>query len=53
MTDELLTDLVGAFSEARADGNGVLTLSALRKRLEAAKLRVDRVEDSDSLGGAL
>jgi hypothetical protein len=45
MTDEILTDLITAIAAARGDGNGVLTISALRTRLQEAKLRVDRVDD--------
>jgi len=32
---------------ARADGNGVLTIAAVRARLHEAKLRVDRVDDEE------
>jgi hypothetical protein len=46
MTDELLTELIAAIVAARADGDGVLTLEGVHRRLEGAKLRVERVEDS-------
>ncbi len=45
MTDDILTDLITAMVAARADGNGVLTIAAVRARLAEAKLRVDRVDD--------
>ncbi len=32
---------------ARADGDGVLTIGAVRARLTEAKLRVDRVDDEN------
>jgi len=47
MTDEILTDLITAMVAARADGNGVLTIAAVRMRLLDAKLRVDRVDDEE------
>ena len=47
MTDEILTDLITSMVAARADGNGVLTIVAVRARLHEAKLRVDRVDDED------
>jgi hypothetical protein len=43
MTDELLNELLAVFFAARADGNGVLTIEAMRIRLEAAGIRVERV----------
>jgi hypothetical protein len=43
MTDALITDLIAAIVAARADGDGVLTLDAVRKRLDAAGIRVERV----------
>jgi hypothetical protein len=45
MSDETLSDLIAAIVAARADGNGVLTIAAVRARLEAAKLYVLRLED--------
>ena len=45
MTDDILTDLITAMVAARADGDGVLTIAAVRARLEEARLRVDRVDD--------
>ncbi len=45
MTDEILTDLITAIVAARADGNGVLSIAAVRTRLQKAKLRVDRVDE--------
>lgn len=47
MTDDILTDLITAMVAARANGNGVLTISAVRARLHEAKLRVDRVDDEE------
>jgi hypothetical protein len=52
MTDDILSDLIAAIVAARADGNGVLTIAAVRARLEAAKLYVLRLEDSASSGSA-
>jgi hypothetical protein len=49
MTDELLTDLIVAMAAARADGDGVLTLDALRKRLEEAKLTIGRTDSADAV----
>jgi hypothetical protein len=46
MTDDELTELIAAIVAARADGDGVLTIAAVRARLEAAKLYVVRLEDS-------
>ncbi len=46
MTDDILTDLITAMVAARADGNGVLTIAAVRARLEEDKLRMDRVDDA-------
>ena len=45
MPDDVLTELITAIVAARADGDGVLTIAAVRARLEAAKLYVARVED--------
>ena len=47
MTDDILTDLITTMVAARADGNGVLTIAAVRARLHEAKLRVDRVDDEE------
>ena len=44
--DDVITDLIAAIVAARADGDGVLTIAAVRARLEAAKLRVERVEEA-------
>ena len=49
MTNEILTDLIAAIVAARADGDGVLTIAAVRARLEAAKLQVERVKDANEL----
>ena len=49
--DDLITELIAAIVAARADGDGVLTIAAVRARLAAAKLHVERVEDSDERGG--
>jgi hypothetical protein len=43
--DDVITELITAVIAARADGEGVLTIAAVRVRLEAAKLRVERVEE--------
>ena len=52
MTDEILTDLMTAVVAAYADGEGLLTLKALRKRLGEAELSVERVgkkfDDTDT-----
>jgi hypothetical protein len=45
VTDEIVTDLISAIVAARADCDGVLTIAAVRARLVAAKLHVERVED--------
>jgi hypothetical protein len=47
MRDDVITELIAAIAAARADGDGVLTIAAVRARLEAAKLYVLRVEDCD------
>jgi hypothetical protein len=49
MTDDILTELIAAIVAARADGDGVLTIAAVRARLAAAKLHVERVEDPKEL----
>jgi hypothetical protein len=46
MTDDILSDLIAAIVAARADGNGVLTIAAVRARLAAAKLHVERLGDA-------
>ncbi len=46
MTDDV-TDLITAVLAARADGDGVLTIDAVRVCLTEAKLYVMRVEDDD------
>jgi hypothetical protein len=48
MTNKLITELIAAIVAARADGDGVLTIAAVRARLGAAKLRVIREENSDT-----
>jgi hypothetical protein len=55
MTDDVITELIAAIIAARADGNGVLTIAAVRTRLEAAKLYVLRLADNGqpSLEGQL
>ena len=45
MADDVLADLVTAIVAARADGDGLLTIAAVRARLEEAKLQVQRIED--------
>ena len=47
MPDEITTELIAAVVAARADGDGVLTIAAVRARLEEAKLRVERVNDEN------
>jgi hypothetical protein len=49
MTDDILTELIAAIVAARADGDGVLTIAAVRARLTATKLHVERVEDPKEL----
>ena len=44
LPDDVTTDLITAIVAARADGDGVLTLAAVRGRFAAAKLRVERTE---------
>jgi hypothetical protein len=46
MTNDIITDLIAAMVAARADGDGVLTIGAVRARLDAAKLRVVRTDDN-------
>jgi hypothetical protein len=48
MRDDVITDLIAAIVAARADGDGVLTIAAVRARLAAAKLHVERVEDDEA-----
>lgn len=38
MPDEIITELIAAIVAARADGDGVLTIAAVRARLGAAML---------------
>jgi hypothetical protein len=45
MNDDIITDLITAIVAARADGDGVLTIAAVRARIAAAKLYVARVKD--------
>jgi hypothetical protein len=47
MDDKAIIDLIAAVISARADGDGVLTIAAVRARLAEAKLRVERVEDEE------
>jgi hypothetical protein len=42
MDDAVIMDLITAIVAARADGDGVLTIAAVRARLVEAKLRVER-----------
>jgi hypothetical protein len=51
--DDLITELIAAIVAARADGDGVLTIAAVRARLAAAKLLVERVEDASELNPPL
>jgi hypothetical protein len=44
MDDKVITDLITAIFAARSDGAGVLTIAAVRARLEDANLRVERLE---------
>ena len=44
--DDVITDLIAAIVAARADGDGVLTIAAVRARLEEAKLYVARDEEN-------
>jgi hypothetical protein len=46
MTNDIITDLIAAMVAARADGDGVLTIAAVRARLDAAKLRVVRTDEN-------
>ncbi len=49
MADDVLADLITAIVAARADGDGVLTIAAVRARLASAKLEVRRMaEESDN-----
>ncbi len=43
MPDEIITELIAAIVAARADGDGVLTIAAVRARLGAAKLVEDNL----------
>jgi hypothetical protein len=47
--DNIITELIAAIVAARADGDGVLAIAAVRERLTVAKLRVERVEDASKL----
>ena len=47
MDEDLLKDLIAVIIAARADGDGVLTLAAVHRRLEGAKLRIERVVDAE------
>ena len=47
--DNLITELIAAIVAARADGDGVLTIAAVRARLAVAKLHVERVGDASEL----
>ena len=51
MTDDVLADLITAIVAARADGDGVLTIAAVRARLAAAKLCVRRAEEESAEAG--
>jgi hypothetical protein len=48
MPDDVITELIAAIVAARADGDGVLTVGAVRARLEAAKLNC---ADGENLNG--
>ena len=52
MPDDVITGLIAAVVAARADGEGVLTIAAVRARLEASKLYVVRFEDLGEEGGS-
>jgi hypothetical protein len=52
MPDDVITGLIAAVVAARADGDGVLTIAAVRARLEASKLYVVRLEDLGEEGGS-
>ena len=52
MTDDVLADLITAIVAARADGDGVLTIAAVRARLAAAKLCVRRAEEESEVDSA-
>ena len=45
--DDVITELIAAIVAARADGDGVLTSVAVRACLDAANLRVERLEDEE------
>ena len=47
--DDLITELIAAIVGARADGDGVLTIAAVRTRRDGAKLQVERVEEAGEL----
>ena len=47
MSDKLIIELIAAMVAARADGDGVLTIAAVRARLAAAKIKSQRVEDAN------
>jgi hypothetical protein len=40
--NDVITELIAAIVAARADGDGVLTIAAVRARLAAAKLHIVR-----------
>jgi hypothetical protein len=52
MPDDVITGLIAAIVAARADGDGVLTIAAVRARLEASKLYVVRLKDLGEEGGS-
>jgi hypothetical protein len=52
MPDDVITGLIAAVVAARADSDGVLTIAAVRARLEASKLYVVRLEDLGEEGGS-
>jgi len=45
--NDVITELIAAIVAARADGDGVLTIAAVRARLAAAELHVIRWQGSD------
>lgn len=47
--DNVIAELIAAIIAARADGDGVLTIAAVRARLDEARLQVQRVSDASAL----
>jgi hypothetical protein len=46
MDDALITELIAVMIAASKGGNGILTIAGVRCRLEAANLKVERVEQA-------